>query len=775
MTMGDKREHVTEIEIDDLRQRLEEAEETLRAIRSGEVDALVIDGPQGEVVYTVTSADYPYRLMIDEMNQGAVSVSPDSIILYSNRNFAGMLGFDGTTVSGKSFGELVVGERREQFDEDLLQARTQPVRREYLLKHESGREVPVLISFAKLQPQTNSISIVVTDLTAQKKLEEELRQAKSGLEEQVAERTKELRDSERRLFRILEHSAADLKAMRRLNEVGTYCAREGQDRESCLQEILNVAIEISGADKGNLQLVDPDSSRLKMTNQVGFDAPFLEFFASETPFSTCGQAVVSQQRVIVEDVRQSALFVGTPSLKVMLDAKVRAVQSTPLISSAGHVLGVISTHFVNPRRPTEQEIRLMDLLARQTADYLERKRVEKEREELLEREHGLRQTAEEANRLKDEFLAIMSHELRNPLNVILGYAELLLRSDEIKQSAPLQRMADAVKRNAVAQSKLIRDLLDLSRLRSGKLELNRETVSPVTAIENAIETVRMDAEAKNISIEIDAPDDVVFVEGDPVRLEQVIWNLLNNAVKFTPHDGHIAVRLHNELDQIVLTVEDNGQGIDESFLPHIFEIFRQADPSTNRSQSGMGIGLAVVQQLVELHGGSVTAHSNGAGEGASFTIHLPRSEENKLRRTPALDHHGIDSLDGMNVLVVDDSADTTEMVQHLLEIGGATVTAVTSGFEALRVAGQKQFDVILSDISMPGMDGFEFLNQLRKVPGYKDLPAVALTGFGRPEDVQRAYDQGFVAHLTKPFDIQALACLLQKMPRRRAAQQSALT
>jgi two-component system CheB/CheR fusion protein len=436
---------------------------------------------------------------------------------------------------------------------------------------------------------------------------------------------------------------------------------------------------------------------------------------------------------------------------------------------------VISTYFSNPSRPTEQEIRLMDLLARQAADYLERKRVEKEKEELLVREHDLRHTAEDANRLKDEFLAIMSHELRNPLNVILGYAELLLRSDEIKGSVPLRRMADAVKRNAVAQSKLIRDLLDLSRLRSGKLELNRETVSPIVAIENAIETVRMEADGKNISIEVDAPRDAMFVEADPVRLEQVIWNLLNNAVKFTPHDGHIAVRLRNESDQILLSVEDSGQGIDESFLPHIFEIFRQADPSTNRSQSGMGIGLAVVQQLVELHGGSVSAHSDGVGQGASFRIQLPRSLQNQLRRSPVLDHHGLHSLEGMNVLVVDDSADTTEMVQHLLEIGGASVTAVTSGFEALREAREKQFDVVLSDISMPGMDGFEFLNRLRTMPGYQDLPAVALTGFGRPEDVQRAYDEGFFAHLTKPFDIQALACLLQKMPRHRAARQSALT
>jgi PAS domain S-box-containing protein len=765
--MAEQTENRFEKEITDLRRQLEEAEDTLRAIRSGEVDALVVDSPEGEAIYTLSTADYPYRLMIDEMNQGAVSVAPDSIILYSNKNFAGILGLNGTSVSGIQFGDYVVPAMREQFVTDLQEARTQSVRRDYLLIHKTGREVPVLISFAKLQPQTNSISIVVTDLTAQKELEEELRKAKSGLEEQVAERTKELRESEGRLFRILEHSAADLKAMRRLNEIGARCARDGNDRDACLQEILNVAIEISGADKGNIQLVDPVSGSLNMSSENGFDRQFLEFFANGNQASACGIALKTQQRVVVEDVRQSAIFVGSPSLKVMNQAEVRSVQSTPLVSSAGNVLGVISTHFTTTRRPTEQELRLMDLLARQVADYLERKRVEEEREELLEREHELRQTAEEANRLKDEFLAIMSHELRNPLNVILGYAELLLRSEEIKKAPPLRRMADAVKRNAVAQSKLIRDLLDLSRLRSGKLELNRETVSPVMAIDNAIETVRMEADSKNIRIDVEAPEDAVFVQADPVRLEQVIWNLLNNAVKFTPRDGHIAVKLRSDNGSLVLTVEDNGQGIEESFLPHIFEIFRQADSSANRTQAGMGIGLAVVQQLVELHGGSVTAYSAGIGQGASFTIHLPRSVDGKSQATDLLDL-GIQSLEGMRVLVVDDSADTTEMVQHLLEIGGAKVMAVTSGREALQIARENRFDVVLSDISMPGMDGFEFLTKLRALPGYQQLPAVALTGFGRPEDVQRAYGQGFYAHLTKPFDIQALAELLQKVPRQRA-------
>jgi PAS domain S-box-containing protein len=757
-------------EIDELRCRLNEAEETLRAIREGEVDALVIEAPEGEVIYTLTSADYPYRLMIDEMNEGAVSVSPDSFILYSNRNFAGILGLDKTSASGMPFGDYVVPEMRAQFLEDLQRAHEQSIRREYTLTSATGSEVPVLMSFAKLQPQTNSIGIVVTNLTAQKTLEEKLRQAKSGLEDLVADRTKELRESEARLFGILEHSAADLKAMRRLNEIGTLCAKEGDDVCGCLTEILRVAIEITAADKGNIQLLDAESGKLIVTTHSGFEEPFLKFFAAvgNNSSSACAVAMQSLQRVIVEDITDSDVFSGGQSQEILLDAGVRAVQSLPLLSSTGNLLGVISTHFSEPHRPSEQELRLMDLLARQTADYLERRGVEEERELLLSREHELRQTAEEANRLKDEFLAIMSHELRNPLNVILGYAELLLRTDEIAQSASLRRMADAVKRNAVAQSKLIRDLLDLSRLRSGKLELNRETVSPRTSIENAIETVRLDAESKEITIEVMSPEDVLFVQADPVRLEQIIWNLLNNSVKFTPKGGRITVRLEEDGDQIVLTVSDTGQGIPPSFLPHIFEIFRQADSGTSRSQSGMGIGLAVVQQLVELHGGSVSADSHGAGQGATFTIRLPLSVERKSVASPVL-QLGARTLQGMAVLVVDDSEDTTEMVRHLLEIGGAVVEVATSGFEALRVASEKQFDVVLSDISMPGMDGFELLGKLRELPGKGNLPAIALTGFGRPEDVLRASAEGFYAHITKPFDLHTLATLLQEMPRRLSA------
>ncbi|HKG78106.1 MAG TPA: PAS domain-containing protein, partial [Pyrinomonadaceae bacterium] len=227
--MAQRIERQVDSEIEELRQRLEEAEETLLAIRKGEVDALVIENPEGEMIYTLTTADYPYRLMIEQMNEGAVSVSPDSIILYSNRNFGGILGLNETNASGVPFGDYIVPSMRNQFLADLERVREQSIRREYTLSLSTGREIPVLLSFAKLQPQTNTISIIVTDLTSQKALEEKLRQARDGLEEQVAERTKELRDSEARLFGILEHSAADLKAMRRLNEIGTRCAKDGDD------------------------------------------------------------------------------------------------------------------------------------------------------------------------------------------------------------------------------------------------------------------------------------------------------------------------------------------------------------------------------------------------------------------------------------------------------------------------------------------------------------------------------------------------------------------
>ena len=381
--------------------------------------------------------------------------------------------------------------------------------------------------------------------------------------------------------------------------------------------------------------------------------------------------------------------------------------------------------------------------------------------DLLMREQELRQAADEANRLKDEFLATMSHELRNPLNVILGYSEVLLRTEDVKGSPILRQASEALRRNALSQSQLIQDLLELSRLRSGKLVLNPETVSLRTAIENALETVRAQADAKQIRISIDMPDEPLFVHGDFLRLEQIAWNILSNAVKFTPAGGSVSISVAPEGHEIVLTVSDTGQGIEASFLPNVFEMFRQADSSANREHAGMGIGLALVRQLVQLHGGSVRAHSEGPSKGSRFTVRLPA----KIEATPTDNAKDFiaGGLDQLTALVVDDDEDTTFLLKYLLEMSGATVITANSAAEGLSVANAKEFNVILSDISMPGMSGFEFVRKLRTLPGKKDVAVVALTGLGRPEDVTRAHAEGFIAHLTKPVDVETLFGVLQRI------------
>ena len=409
-----------------------------------------------------------------------------------------------------------------------------------------------------------------------------------------------------------------------------------------------------------------------------------------------------------------------------------------------------------------RQYQVRDLIAEQERNRSSLEESEEKLRLMLTREQGLRQAADEANRLKDEFLATMSHELRNPLNVILGYSELLLRTEEIKASPHLLRLSEALRRNAVAQSYLIRDLLELSRLRSGKLTLNSETVSLITAINNAVETVRADAEAKDIAIDIRAPAEPLFVNGDLLRLEQIVWNLLTNAVKFTPDGGKVTVRLERENNQAILIVEDTGQGIEASFLPNVFEMFRQGDARASREHTGMGIGLALVQQLVKLHGGSVVAYSAGLGRGTRFTVSLPEKTE-KTKRIALAPAPAGETLDELEVLAVDDDEDTTALLRYLLEMSGAKVTTANSGSEALELAREAQFDVVLSDISMPSMDGFEFVRRLRALPGKEDIRVVALTGFGRKEDVEQAENEGFVAHLTKPFDVEALLSFLSRL------------
>lgn len=388
-------------------------------------------------------------------------------------------------------------------------------------------------------------------------------------------------------------------------------------------------------------------------------------------------------------------------------------------------------------------------------DITERKRLEAESERLLALETDARRSAEEANRLKDEFLATVSHELRTPLNAMMGWAHLL-RAGRLSEEKR-ERALETIERNARAQAKLIEDLLDTSRILAGKLNLQVALVDIHTIVAQAVETVLPSAEAKEIALDTVLGSER-FVMGDAHRLQQVAWNLLSNAVKFTPRGGRIHVRVEALGGRLELSVSDSGQGISEEFQPHVFERFRQADGGTTRAQGGLGLGLAIVRQLVELHGGTVTVISEGAGRGSRFTVRLPLPQNEQTDSAsaskPSNGFAGAPDLSGLRALVVDDEEDTRDMLCAVLEMCGAQVTLAGSASEALHLFELAPPDVLLSDIGMPDQDGYALIAQIRDLPGDKGgrVPAVALTAYARTDDRTRALVSGFNTYVPKPVE-----------------------
>ncbi|MCC5624016.1 PAS domain S-box protein [Nostoc sp. CHAB 5715] len=397
----------------------------------------------------------------------------------------------------------------------------------------------------------------------------------------------------------------------------------------------------------------------------------------------------------------------------------------------------------------------------------EQKRIEAEREQLLAREQAAREAADRANRIKDEFLAVLSHELRSPLNPILGWTHLL-QNGKLSEA----RRAEALKiieRNANLQTQLIEDLLDISRIMQGKLSLTAAPVSLNFVISAAVETVRLAAEAKNIAIALDLDSEMALISGDAARLQQVMWNLLTNAVKFTPNGRQVTVELR-QLDGLAqIRVIDTGKGINPQFLPHVFEYFRQEDGSTTRKFGGLGLGLAIVRQIVEMHGGTVTAESQGENQGATFIIQLPLMQQATSIASEPI-HTQTEAevpLDGIQILLVDDEPDTREFQAFVLSQSGANVTAVASGLEALQALEQFTPDVLVSDIGMAQMDGYMLMQQIRSRPPNQGgtIRAIALTAYAAEIDQQRALQVGFQTHITKPVDpeklVRAIANLLE--------------
>ncbi|HEY9795910.1 MAG TPA: PAS domain S-box protein [Leptolyngbyaceae cyanobacterium] len=385
-------------------------------------------------------------------------------------------------------------------------------------------------------------------------------------------------------------------------------------------------------------------------------------------------------------------------------------------------------------------------------DISDRKRAEVERAALLAREQEARVEAEAANRIKDEFLAVLSHELRSPLNPILGWSRLL-QTRKFDAAKTTEALA-TIERNAKLQAELIEDLLDVSRILRGKLSLNVTPVALTSTIQAAMETVRLAAEAKSIQIYTRLESEVGVVSGDASRLQQVVWNLLSNAIKFTPQGGRVDIRLERIGSQAQITVRDTGKGIPTHFLPYVFDYFRQADATTTRKFGGLGLGLAIVRHLVELHGGAVQADSPGEGQGATFTVTLPliacqpQTEQDSEQSELSFDLHGVE------ILVVDDDTDAREFVTFLLQQYGARVRAVSSARQALTALTQCVPDVLLSDIGMPDIDGYMLMQQVRTLPAEQggQIPAIALTAYAGEINYQQAIAAGFQSHVSKPVE-----------------------
>jgi PAS domain S-box-containing protein len=475
----------------------------------------------------------------------------------------------------------------------------------------------------------------------------------------------------------------------------------------------------------------------------------------------------AEELEILSRIRSGERFDHFETIRVAKDGRQLDVSITvsPIKDSAGHVVGASKV--------------LRDITERKKADEALKKALEevdavnRERLYLLDSEREARSQAERASRMKDEFLATLSHELRTPLNAVLGWAHILRmgnpKADELKQGL------DSIERNARVQAQIIEDLLDMSRIISGKVRLNVQPIDLADVLNESIDTVRATAEAKSIDLQPRFPPRAGTISGDPDRLQQVFWNLLNNAIKFTPQGGKVIVGLERVDSRIQVTVTDTGEGIAPEFLPYVFARFQQGDGSTARRHGGLGLGLAIVKQLVELHGGTVHVKSDGIGHGAMFIVNFPliaahfehATERGYSLPMPRESHPLPDvSLANIHILVVDDEADARELVKRLLEMAGAKVSLAGSAAEAMERILTARPDVLVCDLGMPSEDGFSLIRQLRALEEERQegsLPAVALTAYARSEDRTKAIRSGFQNHLPKPVEPAELLAVVSSL------------
>jgi len=430
------------------------------------------------------------------------------------------------------------------------------------------------------------------------------------------------------------------------------------------------------------------------------------------------------------------------------------------------VVGVMEFFSEQMRQPDRDLNDMITSVGFQIGQFHERKRAEEKLAHLLVRERAARGEAEKANRLKDEFLATLSHELRTPLNAVIGWSRMLKSGRLDPESA--EHAIDVIERNAWAQKQIIEDILDVSRVITGKLQLQLAPVDLIAVVEAALDAVRPAVEAKDIRIETDYQKGLRIIAGDADRLQQVVWNLLSNASKFTPGGGTVGIRVFQDETYATIEVSDTGPGIAPEFLPHVFERFRQADGSTTRTHGGLGLGLAIVRHLVELHGGMIGVENSPSGSGAVFTVKLPLPSSELTLETAkptGVFEETVTEVDlaGVRILVVEDDLDALELITIDLAEHGAKVRGVASAAEALSLLENEQFDLLISDIGMADTDGYNLIRQVRLQEGEKSepIPAIALTAYARTQDRIRAIAAGYNTHVAKPVEIRELVTVVK--------------
>jgi PAS domain S-box-containing protein len=573
-----------------------------------------------------------------------------------------------------------------------------------------------------------------------------------------------------------------------LNRTGASLAAT-LDLQSLVQEVTDAATELSGAKFGAFfyNVTDDSGDAFLLYTLSGAPREAFERFGQPRATALFGPTFNGDAPIRLDDVRKDPRYGqwgphhGMPPGHL----PVCSYLAVPVKSRTGDVIGGLFFGHPEPGVFDERAERLIVGVASQAGVAIDNARMYEgslklamEREKLLESERMARTEAERMSEMKDHFLANLSHELRTPLNAIVGWTQVLRHG--ARDEADLAKGLETIERNARVQTQLIEDLLDMSRITSGKMRLDIQPVEPVSVIEAAIESVKPAAEAKGIRVEKMLDALAGPVSGDPNRLQQVMWNLLSNAIKFTPRGGKVQVLLERVNSHIEISVADTGIGIEPRFLPFVFDRFRQGDASTTRKFGGLGLGLSIVKSLVEMHGGTVRVRSPGQDQGTTFAVHLPvtvvhRTSDGEERVHPrsslaASENIAAIDLSGTKVLVVDDETDARELIKRVLHDCNAVVLTAATAEEALRLVETERPDVFISDIGMPNVDGYELLRRVRALGPARGgrVPSIALTAFARSEDRTRALRAGFMVHVAKPVEPSELIATVASIAGRHA-------